>query len=100
MVSVLGIAVGAGLLGFSNKLQPPFNPADPTTFARVAMSYEDREQIMIASVTSGIGIGFVLLGTLSLIVPWINRLASAVTGELSDNSTLGPNRVPSVPAER
>ncbi len=28
IVCVLAIAVGAGLLGFSNKLQPPFNSCD------------------------------------------------------------------------
>lgn len=86
MVCVLAIAVGAGLLGFSNKLQPPFNPADPTTLTRAVVSYEDRDQLFTASVTGGVGIGFMVLGTLSLAIPWINRLGSAVTGDLGDNS--------------
>ncbi len=86
MVCVLAIAVGAGLLGFSNKLQPPFNPADPATLTRGATSYEDRDQVFTASVTGGVGIGFMLLGTMGLVIPWINRLGSAVTGDLGDNS--------------
>ena len=86
LICVLAIAVGAGLLGFSNKLQPQFNPADPTTLARVAMSYEDRDQLFTASVTGGVGIGFMLFGTLGLVIPWINRLGLAMTGELGDNS--------------
>jgi len=86
MVCVLAIAVGAGLVGFSNKLQPQFNPADPTTLTRVAMSYEDRDQLFTASVCGGVGIGFILFGTLGLVLPWVNRLGSAMTGELGDNS--------------
>lgn len=86
MVSVLAIAVGAGLLSFSNKLQPPFNPADPTTLTRASMSYEDRDQLFTASVTGGVGIGFMLLGTLGLVIPWINKVGSAMTGDLGDNS--------------
>jgi hypothetical protein len=50
------------------------------------MSYEDRDQLFTASVTGGVGIGFMLFGTLGLIIPWINRLGSAVTGDLGDNS--------------
>lgn len=86
MVCVLVIAVGAGLLGFSNKLQPEFNPADPTTLTRAAMSYEDRDQLFTASVAGGVGIGLMLFGTLGLSIPWVNRLGSAMTGELGDNS--------------
>jgi hypothetical protein len=85
-VCVLAIAVGAGLLGFSNKLQPQFDPADPTTLARAAMSYEDRSEHFTASVTGGIGIGFMLFGAFGLVIPWINRLGSVMTGELGDNS--------------
>ncbi len=86
MVFVLAIAVGAGLLGFSNKLQPQFNLADPTTLARATMSYQDKDQLLTASVAGGVGIGFMLFGALGLVMPWINRLGSAMTGELGDNS--------------
>jgi hypothetical protein len=86
MVCVLTIAVGAGLLGFSNKLQPHFNPTDPTTLTPVAMSYEDRDQHFTASAAGGVGIGFLLFGTLGLVIPWVNRLGSAMKGELGDNS--------------
>jgi hypothetical protein len=50
------------------------------------MSYEDRDQLYAASATGGVGIGFMLLGTFGLVIPWINRLGSAMTGELGDNS--------------
>ena len=86
MVCVLVIAIGAGLLAFSNKLEPQFHPADPTTLARATLSYEDRDQRFTASVTGGVGIGLMLFGTLGLVIPWVNRLGAAMTGELGDNS--------------
>jgi hypothetical protein len=86
MICVLAIALGAGLLGFSNKLQPQFNLADPTTLARATTSYQDRDQLMTASITVGVGIAFMLFGALGLVMPWINKLGSAMTGELGDNS--------------
>ena len=85
-VCVLVIAIGAGLLAFSNKLEPQFHPADPTTLARATLSYEDRDQRFTASVAGGVGIGLMLFGTLGLVIPWVNRLGAAMTGELGDNS--------------
>ena len=86
MVCVLVIAVGAGLLAFSNKLEPQFNLADPATLTRASMSYADRDQRYTASIAGGVGIGLMLFGTLGLVIPWVNKLGSAMTGELGDNS--------------
>lgn len=87
MVCVFVIAVGAGLLTFSSKLEPPFNLADPTTLAHhSSMSYEDRGQHLTASIAGGIGMGFMVLGLLGLVTPWVNKLGIALTGELGDNS--------------
>ena len=86
MVCVAVIAVGAGLLAFSNKLDPQFNLTDPTTLTRAAMSYEDRDQRLTASIAGGIGIGLMIFGTLGLVIPWVNKLGAGMTGELGDNS--------------
>ena len=86
MVCVLVIAVGAGLLAFSNKLEPQFNLADPTTLTRASMSYEDRDQRYTASIAGGVGIGLMIFGSLGLVIPWVNKIGAAMTGELGDNS--------------
>ncbi len=86
IVCVIVIAVGAGLLAFSNKLEPQFNLADPTTLTRSSISFEDRDLHFTASVAGGVGIGFMILGSLGLVIPWADKLGAATTGELSDNS--------------
>ena len=86
MVCVAVIAVGAGLLAFSNKLDPQFNLTDPTTLTRASMSYEDRDQRLTASIAGGVGIGLMIFGTLGLVIPWVNKLGAGMTGELGDNS--------------
>jgi hypothetical protein len=86
MICVLAIATGAGLLGFSNKYQLAFNPADPATLTRMELSYADREQLAIASITGGLGTGLMLLGTLGLVTMWINKIGTAMNGDLGDNS--------------
>ena len=86
LVCVLAIAVSSGLIAFGSKLEPQLNLADPATVTRVLDSYRDRDLHMLASVTSGFGMGFMILGILGLIVPWINKLGTAITGELGDNS--------------
>ena len=40
---------------------------------------------MTSSIAGGVGIGFMLFETLGLVIPWINRLGSVMTGELGDN---------------
>jgi hypothetical protein len=85
-ICVLAIAVGSGAIGFGNKLEPPLNLADPATVTRVLDSYQDRDQHMTASITSGVGMGFMILGILGLVVPWVNKLGTAITGEIGDNS--------------
>ncbi len=86
MVCLLAIAVGGGLIAFGSKLEPQWNLADPTTVTRILDSYQDEDQHMIASMTSGVGMGFMILGILGLIVPWVNKLGTAITGEIGDNS--------------
>jgi len=86
MFCVLVIAVGAGLLAFSSKLEPQIKLADPTTLTRASMSYGDKDQHYTASISGGVGIGLMILGSLGLVIPWINKLQAAMTGELSDNS--------------
>ena len=85
-VCVLAIAVGSGLVAFSNKLEPQPNLLDPTAMAQIFDSYQSGREHFMAAVTSGIGMGFLILGTLGLVVPWVNTLGSAMTGELGDNS--------------
>jgi hypothetical protein len=85
-VCVFAIAVGAGLLAFGSRLEPPINLRDPATFARSALTYEDRDWHVTASATSGVGTGLLILGTLGLVIPWVNRIACAQIGELGENS--------------
>jgi len=86
IVCVLAIAVGSGLIAFGSKLEPQLNLADPATMNRILDSYEDRDQHFTASATSGIGTGFMILGILGLVVPWLNKLGTAISSELGDNS--------------
>jgi hypothetical protein len=86
MVCVLAIAVGAGLLAFGSHLEPQANLLDPSPFARQLDTSENRESHLIASVTCGFGIGLMIFGTLGLVMPWVNKIGFAVTGELGDNS--------------
>jgi hypothetical protein len=86
MIYVLAIALGGGLIAFGSKLEPQLNLTDPATVTRILESYHDRDQHMVASVTTGFGMGFMLLGILGLVVPWLNKLGTTFTGEIGDNS--------------
>jgi quinol-cytochrome oxidoreductase complex cytochrome b subunit len=86
MICVLWIAVGAGLLAFSSKLEPQFNLADPTTLTRASLSYEDRDQRLNASIAGGVGMGFMILGTLGFLLPWFNKIGATMTRELGDTT--------------
>lgn len=86
-LSVLAIALGSGLSAFGSKMEPQLKNLDPAALAQfMNANYQNREQHFTAAITSGVGIGFLILGTLGLVVPWINRLGSSLTGELSENS--------------
>lgn len=69
-ISVVAIAVGAGLFAFGRHLAPPFDATNPAT-AAIAMnvSTADREA---ASVACGFGVCFMTFGILGLAIPWIN----------------------------
>jgi hypothetical protein len=86
IVCVLAIAVGSGLIAFGSKLEPQLNVTDPATMSRILDSFEDRNQHLTASITSGVGTGFLILGVLGLVVPWVNKLGTAITSEIGDNS--------------
>ncbi len=83
---LLAIACGGGLVAFSSKLEPQLNVTDPATITQFLGSYEGREQHMIASAASGVGMAFLILGTLGLAGPWVNKLGGNITGELGDNA--------------
>jgi Na+/H+-dicarboxylate symporter len=85
-VCVLAIALGSGLVAFGSKLEPQFNVADPAALVQFLNSYQRGDEHLIASLTSGVGMGFLILGTLGLIVPWVNKLGNTITKELGDNS--------------
>ena len=86
-VSILAIAIGSGLTAFSSKMEPSLKNLDPAVVTQfMNESWTSREQHFTASITSGVGMGFLILGVLGLVVPWINRLGSSLTGELSENS--------------
>ena len=86
IVCVLAIAVGSGLIAFGSKLEPQLNVTEPATMSRMLDSFEDRNQHYVASITSGVGSCLLILGILGLVVPWVNKLGTAITSEMSDNS--------------
>ncbi len=86
MFCLFVIAVGSGLLAFSNKLDPPINFFDPTTLTRSSMTHVTSDDHLIASISSGFGSGLLILGLLGLVLPWVNKLGAAMTNDLSDNS--------------
>lgn len=85
-VCIIVIAVGGGLLAFSSRYEPPFGIADPAGFPRGTLSYENRNDLLTVSISGGIGMGFLILGSLGLVLPWVNQLESAMSGNMSDNS--------------
>jgi preprotein translocase subunit Sss1 len=86
VVCVLAIAVGGGLITFGSKLEPQFNLADPAAVTRILNSYQDPHLRELTSLTSGLGMGFMILGILGLVAPWVNKLGTASAGEIGDNS--------------
>lgn len=71
-ICVFAIALGAGLFATGNYLQPPIDPGNLADISRF-LQYRNDERIA-SSVLRGCGIGFMTLGVLGLVVPWINAL--------------------------
>jgi hypothetical protein len=69
-VCVFSIALGAGLFTTGNYLEPRIDPGNIAEFSRF-LQYRNDERIA-SSVLRGCGIGFITLGVLGLVVPWIN----------------------------
>ncbi len=72
-VCVIAFALGAGLFATGLYLRPKLDLADPAAVARDfdLQPEEKREQ---TARFLGSGIGFMVLGSLGLAVPWINTL--------------------------
>ncbi len=70
-VCILVIAIGSGLFSFGSYLDPRL---DVTEAARQFDLYRSREEHFTASICRGVGVGCLTLGSLGLIVPWINLL--------------------------
>ena len=73
-VCILAIAIGSGLFSFGRYLEPPIDLKNPADVVRLMGDYRTTDQHFTASVCSGVGIGFLILGSLGLAVPWINVL--------------------------
>jgi hypothetical protein len=71
-ICVFAIALGAGLFATGNYLEPRIDPSNVAEFSRF-FQYRNDERIA-SSVLRGCGIGFMTLGVLGLVVPWINVL--------------------------
>ncbi|HUG93287.1 MAG TPA: hypothetical protein VML55_20770 [Planctomycetaceae bacterium] len=83
IISVVAIAIGAGLFAYGSYLEPRLDLANPAETARHLAEYSSRAAHEIASVTRGVGIGFMTLGGLALLVPWINALVVRIGGHSS-----------------
>ena len=71
-VCILAIAIGSGLFSFGRYLEPPVDLKNPADIVRLMGDYRATDQHYTASICSGVGIGFLILGSLGLTVPWIN----------------------------
>jgi hypothetical protein len=71
LVSVIAIAFGAGLVAFARHLDPPLDMANPAAIAR-SMDHNNKADRQVASMASGVGVAGITLGTLGLVIPWIN----------------------------
>lgn len=75
-VCVLAIALGAGLFGFGSYMRPDVevNMNGPAAFVEQRQISESDWEI--AAICTGTGIGFITLGGLGLVVPWVNVVMS------------------------
>lgn len=89
-ICILAIAIGSGSLSFGNYLEPHIDVKNPVDVARQWDPYRSSEQHFTASICRGVGVGFLTLGSLGLIVPWINIMVSKPRAQESSNSA-SPN---------
>ena len=85
MICILFIAVGAGLFAFGSHLEPRFNLADPASLAR-SMDMRQDAHHMMASVSSGIGIGLMALGIMGILIPLAKTIEFRQLVEMSEHS--------------
>src|SRR4051812_49763105 len=71
LASVFVIAGGAGLFAYSRHIDPPIAAVPPAT-QMSPVGQNTREK---AAAAEAWGTGFMTLGTLGLVVPWINSYA-------------------------
>ena len=69
LASVFAIAGGAGLFSYSRHIDPPFNATTPAALVSSPVSQNTRD---VAAAVGGWGTGFITLGSLGLVIPWIN----------------------------
>ncbi len=77
-ICILLIAIGSGLFSFGSFLEPRADFTNVAEVARQIDPYRSREEHFTASICRGVGIGCLTLGSLGLVVPWINLLVSKV----------------------
>jgi hypothetical protein len=68
LASVFAIAGGAGLCSYGRHIDPPLNANAPAALVS-SVSQNTRE---VAAAVGGWGTGFITLGSLGLVIPWIN----------------------------
>lgn len=90
VVCILAIAIGAGLFSFGRYLEPQIDLKNPAEMVRLMQDYRASDQHFTASVCSGVGIGFLTLGSFGLIVPWINLLLKTRTQQTSSPESSSP----------
>lgn len=87
VVCVAALALGAGLFAFGGYLDPQPGLRSPDDVARFVGRFSDRDDRMMASIARGFGIGFMALGGLGLVVPWVNTLVAGA-GRRGGNAPL------------
>lgn len=82
----LMIAVGAGLIGYANCMQP--HMISPNGAILWESAYWGGLDFMVVaiSIAKGFGIGFLVLGSLGLLLPWIGKLKVEWFAELHENT--------------
>jgi hypothetical protein len=70
---VIAIALGAGLFAFGSYFEPRIELNDPAAVASF-IQHQGKDEHIAASLARGFGIGFITLGGLGLVVPWVNAL--------------------------
>lgn len=83
---VLGVAVGAGLLAFGNRLQPSVL-SDPVAAMHRLSDHEAVQLRTISAVTCGFGTGLVVLGGLGLLMPLAKRFGELDLGRIEEHAS-------------